>query len=359
MPRAYNFSAGPAMLPESVMQSAQAEFLNWHDLGASVMEISHRSVDFEQLYQQMSANLRTLLNIPNNYQVLFLPGGARTQFAALPMNLLGKNPRAAYVDTGLWSSYAIAEAKNFGEVRVVASAKAEQYRVIPTSSQWQDFQDCAYLHYVDNETVQGVEFPSIPESSIPLVADMSSNILSRPFDVSRFGVVYACSQKNMGPAGMTLVIVRDDLLKQALPNLPSVNSYQMQLAQDSMLNTPATFVWYMANLVFAWVLNEGGVAKMQQRSLQKSKTLYELIDASDFYHNAVDPACRSRMNVIFSLTDESLNIQFLEEAKEHNLLYLKGHKTQGGMRASLYNAMPQAGVDALAGFMQEFARRCG
>jgi phosphoserine aminotransferase len=359
MSRVYNFSAGPATLPLEVLQQAKEELLDWHDLGMSVMEISHRSKAFMEVAEQAESDLRELLAIPNNYKVLFLQGGARSQFAMVPMNLLAGKESADYVDSGIWSGLAIKEAARYCTVNVVASSKDQGYITIPPQNTWAINPKSAYFHYVDNETVNGVEFPEIPEVSLPLVSDMSSNILSRPFDVSRFALVYAGAQKNVGPAGLTIVIVREDLLGKSLYFTPSMFNYELHAKENSLYNTPPTFSWYMAGLTFKWLKERGGLAAMAQINQRKSSKLYQYIDQSDFYHNPVNPLYRSRMNVIFCLKDESINDQFLKEANDNGLANLKGHKLVGAMRASIYNALPEEAIDRLIDFMKDFSVRWG
>jgi phosphoserine aminotransferase len=355
----YNFNSGPSMLPPEVLNQAGADLHNWRGTGVSVMEISHRSAEFAALQAEIEQDCRDLLHIPNNYQILFLSGGARGQFAAAPLNLAGENKRAAYVVTGLWSQIASEEARRYAEVSVVASSEAGGYRQIPPLAQWQDFSRAAYLHYTDNETVHGVEFPEIPDSGeVPLICDMSSSILSRPLDVSRFGIIYAGAQKNIGIAGVTLVIIRDDLAaRPAQAATPSILNYALQVKNKSLYNTPPVFPWYMAGLVFKWLKQQGGVAAISERNQRKAEKLYRYIDHSGFYKNPVEPASRSRMNIIFSLPDAEKEQLFVKESKAAGFIGLKGHSSLGGIRASLYNAMPEAGVDALIHFMQEFPRR--
>jgi phosphoserine aminotransferase len=358
MTRVYNFSPGPATLPETVLQQVKAELLDWQGLGMSVMEISHHSAEFKQLVQTAEQDLRELLNIPSQYKVLFLQGGGRSQFAMVPLNLLGGKNTADYIDTGIWSNMALKEASRFGEVNIVASSAGDNYRTIPPQATWQSNPDAAYFHYVDNETVNGVEFPATPRINYaPLVADMSSNILSRVIDVNDFGLIYAAAQKNMGPAGITLVIVREDLLGDALPSTPSMFNYTLHANANSLYNTPPTFAWYVTALMFQWLKKQGGVASIAATNARKAKKLYDLIDSSDFYQNTVDPQYRSRMNVVFKLANESLNESFLQAAKAVGIAGLKGHSQVGGMRASIYNAMPEAGVDALVEFMRDFEKR--
>ena len=353
----YNFSAGPAVLPKDVLLQAQAELPDWHGSGMSVMEMSHRGPEFTQILQEAEADFRQLLAVPDNYKVLFVQGGGAGQFSLVPMNILGDRRTADYVNTGSWSTGAIKEARRFCEVNVVASSADRNFSYIPEFASWQRHADAAYLHYVANETIGGVEFNWIPDSGdVPLVADMSSNILSRPLDVSRFGLIYAGAQKNIGPAGVTMAIVRDDLLGRALPTTPHVFNYQNLASNSSMVNTPPTYGIYIAGLVFKWLQAQGGVAAMERRNMAKSELLYAAIAASDgFYVSPVDADCRSRMNVPFRLHDESLDAAFLKGAAAAGLLQLKGHKSVGGMRASIYNAMPIEGVQALVDYMQQFA----
>ncbi len=356
MSRVYNFSAGPAMLPLEVLEQVREELLDWHGSGMSVMEMSHRGKHFSAIAQQAEADLREILAIPEDYAVLFLQGGATSQFAMAPLNLLGESRRADYLNTGLWSKKAIAEARRYGEVNVAASSEETGFTTIPPPETWQLSEDAAYLHYTPNETINGVEFPFIPESPAPLVADMSSTILSRPLDVSRFGIIYAGAQKNVGPAGLTVVIVDPSILQEPLPMTPTLYQYRVHIENGSMYNTPPTFSWYVAGLVLQWLKRQGGLAAMGERNRRKAQMLYDAIDASDFYHNPVDPSCRSWMNVPFILADTSLDKRFLEEAEKAGLVGLKGHRLVGGMRASIYNAMPIEGVEALIDFMKEFER---
>jgi phosphoserine aminotransferase len=360
MSRVYNFSAGPAVLPEAVLEQAQAEMLDWRGCGMSVMEMSHRGKEFLAIAEKAEADLRELLDVPDNFKVLFLQGGASSQFAMAPLNLLRGKGRADYVNTGSWSKKAIAEARRYGEVNVVADAGDSSYTGIPPAVEWSLDPDAAYVHYTPNETIGGVEFHWIPDTgNVPLVADMSSTILSRPLDVSRYGVIYAGAQKNIGPAGLTLVIVRDDLIGDADARTPAMFNYQVHADNGSMYNTPPTYGWYLAGLVFEWLKEGGGLAAMAQVNRRKSDKLYAAIDGSDFYANPVDMHCRSWMNVPFTLADPGLDPTFLAGAKEAGMVTLKGHRSVGGMRASIYNAMPEAGVDALIDFMAEFERRHG
>ena len=341
MYRVVNFSPGPAVLPTAVLEKAQEELLNWRDSGMSVMEISHRSKDFIELAAHAESTLRRLLEIPDNYRVLFLQGGATLQFAAVPMNLAGPDDNADYVLTGNWGTKAYNEASRYLRANIAASAKEASFTTIPEPASWSVTDDAAYLHYTPNETIYGVEF-----HDIPAVVDMSSTILSRPLDVSRFGVIYAGAQKNIGPAGLTLVIVREDLLDKARAETPSVVNYRIMADSDSMSNTPPTLAWYLASLVFDWLEEQGGLAVMAERNQRKSAKLYAAIDGSDFYSNPVTPAHRSWMNIPFTLADPSLDAKFLEESAAAGLANLKGHRSVGGMRASIYNAISQAGVDA-------------
>lgn len=356
--RVYNFGAGPAMLPEEVLRQAQQEFLNWQGTGMSIVEISHRSSDFADLLIQTEQDLRQLLIIPENYRVLFLSAPARAQFAMIPMNLLRGKKSADYLETGVWSKMAIDEAQRYTRVNIAASAAAMQYRSIPDRGQWDLNPDAAYVYYTHNETINGLLFATIPQvGEIPLVCDMTSSLLTQPLDISRYGLVFAGAQKNIAPAGLTIVIVRHDLLGEELAITPSVFNYQLQDTYQSLYYTPNTFSIYMASLMFKWLKGQGGVPEMWQRNRQKSQTLYNYIDNSDFYFNLVAGQYRSHCNVPFQLRDEKLVTTFLDEAKSTNLVALKGHRLVGGLRASLYNAMPQAGVESLIGFMQDFARR--
>jgi phosphoserine aminotransferase len=360
MSRVYNFSAGPSALPEAVLRKAGEEIREWRASGMSVMEMSHRGKDFVRIAEQTEADLRELLAIPANYKVLFLQGGATGQFAGIPMNLLRGKTSACYLDTGIWSGKAIDEAKRYCQVELAASAKAQSYTVIPPRSEWKLDPAAAYFHYTANETINGVEFQNIPEvGDLPLVCDMSSNILSRPIDVSKFGLIYAGTQKNMGPAGIVVVIVREDLIGQASPQTPGVLDYRKQADNGSMLNTPPTYTWYLLGLVLEWLKAEGGIAALEQRNIRKAGKLYAAIDQSGFFSNPVDPSCRSRMNVPFRLANAELEKPFAADAKAAGLVTLEGHRSVGGMRASIYNAMPEAGVDALIEFMADFAKRHG
>ena len=358
--RAYNFCAGPAALPTAVLEKAQAEMLDWHGKGLSIMEMSHRSKDYVAVAEKAEADLRKLMNIPENYKVLFLQGGASLQFSAIPLNLLGKNSKADYIQTGIWSEKATKEAQRYGDINVIeAGASIDGKLAITDQSTWNLSDDAAYVHYAENETIGGIQFASIPETDKPLVADLSSSILSAPLDVSKFGLIYAGAQKNIGPAGLTLVIICDDLLDQAKAEIPSLLKYSAQAKNDSMVNTPATYAWYLSGLVFEWLLEQGGVDAIYKANLAKAELLYGYIDSSDFYNNPIAKENRSIMNVPFTLANADLDKQFLKEAEENHLLNLAGHRSVGGMRASIYNAVPLEGVQALVSFMDDFAKRNG
>ncbi|MBA2409445.1 MAG: 3-phosphoserine/phosphohydroxythreonine transaminase [Gammaproteobacteria bacterium] len=360
MSRIFNFGAGPAMLPAEVMQTASEELLDWRGSGMSVMEMSHRGDEFMSIAREAEADLRALLAIPDRYKVLFLQGGASSQFAMVPLNLLRGNPSADYINTGYWSKQAIAEAKRFCKVNVAASDEDDRFTKIPPVASWSLDSTSAYVHYTPNETIGGVEFLWVPDiGGVPLVADLSSTILSRPFDVEKHAVIYAGAQKNIGPAGLTVVIVRDDLIGELAAGTPGMFSYRNHADAQSMYNTPPAFAWYVAGLVFKWLKQQGGLAAMEARNSAKAEKLYAAIDASDFYRNPVQRDCRSRMNVPFTLADASLDDLFLSQAADQGLHALKGHRSVGGMRASIYNAMPEAGVDALIEFMRDFARAQG
>ncbi|MBO9490756.1 3-phosphoserine/phosphohydroxythreonine transaminase [Endozoicomonas sp. G2_1] len=352
----YNFCAGPAMLPVEVMKKAQQEFVDWQSHGCSVMELSHRSKDYIAVAEQAEADLRSLLDIPDNYKVLFCHGGGRGQFSAVPLNLLSVGGKADYVVTGSWSKAAAKEAAEYGDINVVdAIAEQNGSKSVIASSEWSLSAGADYVHYCPNETVDGIEMFDVPNTGdIPLVADMSSTILSHQIDVAKFGVIYAGAQKNIGPSGLTLVIVRDDLLGKARQGTPSIMNYQTLANSDSMYNTPPTYAWYLAGLVFQWLKQLGGVPAIEQVNRDKAALLYQFIDNSDFYLNTISPENRSRMNVPFWLSNEALNSDFLEQAEQQGLLALKGHRSVGGMRASIYNAMPIEGVQALVDFMKKF-----
>lgn len=363
MSRVWNFSAGPAALPEEVLRQAAAEMLDWHGAGMGVMEMSHRGKEFTAIAEAAEADLRELLAVPANYRILFMQGGAIAENAIIPMNLLGDKRVADYVVTGSWSVKSLKEARRYCEVNVAASSEASGYTTVPPMADWKLSADPAYVFTCTNETIGGVEYPFEPDlaaigrAEVPVVADVSSHILSRAVDVSKYGLLFGGAQKNIGPAGLTIVIVREDLLGRALPHCPSAFDYKIVADNGSMYNTPPTYGIYMAGLVFQWLKRQGGVAAIEAQNIAKAKLLYDYLDGSDFYENRVDPACRSRMNVPFFLCDEALNDAFLAESKSAGLVQLKGHKSVGGMRASIYNAIPLAGVQALVDFMRDFAAR--
>jgi len=359
--RLHNFSAGPAALPESVLRQAAAEMLDWHGRGMSIMEMSHRTPDFEGVIAAAEADLRELMGIPANYKVLFLQGGATLQFGMVPINLLRGKTRADYIVTGSWSEKALAEAKRYCNVNVAADTSSTNFTYAPAQNELKLDPNAAFVHVCTNETIMGVEFPYVPDTgSVPLVADMSSHILSREIDVSKYALIYAGAQKNIGPVGLTVVIVREDLLGQPLPGMPTLLDYKVHADNGSMLNTPPTFAIYMAGLIFKWLKDLGGVAAIEQQNIAKAKCLYDYIDASGgYYRNPVRPSDRSRMNVPFTLVDDKLDSVFLKESLAAGLSSLKGHKSVGGMRASIYNPMPLAGVEALVDFMRDFAARHG
>ena len=357
MERLYNFSAGPAVLPREVLEQARDELVNWQGCGMSVMEMSHRGKEYMGIQAQAEADLRELMGIPANYKVLFLQGGASSQFAMVPMNLLRGNASADYLNTGEWSKKAIKEAKKYGAVNVVASSEDKNFSYAPTQDAWKLDPNAAYVHYTPNETIGGVEIFWAPETGqIPLVADMSSTILSRPIDVSKFGLIYAGAQKNIGPAGVTLVIVRDDLIGQVLPGTPTMFDYKTHSENESMYNTPPTYGIYIAGMVFKLLKAKGGLAAMEQTNRLKAGLLYDYLDATDFYNSPVARDNRSLMNIPFTLKDAALDEEFLKGAKARNLVQLKGHRSVGGMRASIYNAMPVEGVQALVDYMKEFEK---
>ena len=356
MSRVYNFSAGPAALPLDVLEQIRADIPDWQGSGMSVMEVSHRGKDFVELAARSEANLRELLAIPDDYAVLFTQGGATLQMSMAPMNLAAPGAVADYVVTGSWGKKAAGEAGKFTAVNVAADASDRNFTYIPPESDWQRNENAAYLHYTPNETIAGVEFHFVPGGDVPLVADMSSTILSRPVDVSKFGVIYAGAQKNIGPAGITVVIVRRDLLERADDKLPHLMTWRSYAESDSMTNTPPTCAWYVADLVFQWLMGQGGLEAMAEVNQRKSAKLYDAIDQSSFFSNPVAQDARSWMNVPFILADSSLDARFLEESHAAGLTNLKGHRSVGGMRASIYNAVPEAAVDALIEFMSEFER---
>ena len=361
MTQIFNFSAGPAVLPKEVLQQAAHDMLDWHGSGMSVMEMSHRGPEFSSIHRQAMIDLRELLNVPANYKILFQQGGGLGQNAIVPLNLAGRRPDPVidFVHTGTWSGKSAKEAARFARVNIAATGEPEHFTRVPARDTWRLSDDASYLHICTNETIDGVEYTDAPDvpADLPIVADMSSHILSRQIDISKYGVIFAGAQKNIGPAGLTLVIVRDDLLDFASPQCPSAFHWKTCAEHDSLYNTPPTYAIYIAGLVFAWLKQRGGVAAMEAINIEKARLLYAALDADDFYANRVDPAYRSRMNIPFYLRDESLNEQFLAGAKERGLLQLKGHKSVGGMRASIYNAMPIEGVQALVDYLNTFAGR--
>ena len=360
MARVINFSAGPATLPESVLRQAAEEMLDWHGSGQSVMEMSHRGKEFMSIAAQAEADLRELMAIPANYKVLFLQGGASLQFAMIPLNLLRGKASADYVNTGEWAKKAIKEAKQYCQVNVVASSEDKNFTYAPAQTGWKLSRDAAYVHYTANETIGGVEFHWVPQTGdVPLVCDMSSNILSKPVDVSKYGLIYAGAQKNIGPAGLTIAILRDDLIGQVLPKTPVMLDYKTHAENESMYNTPPTYGIYIAGLVFQWIKQNGGLAAMEKRNREKAALLYAFLDQSNFFVSPVAKADRSLMNVPFTLNKAELDEEFLKGAKSRGMIQLKGHRSVGGMRASIYNAMPVEGVKALVGYMKEFEAKHG
>jgi phosphoserine aminotransferase len=357
MSRIFNFSAGPAMLPAEVLARAGDEMLDWRGSGMSVMEMSHRGPEFISIYEEAERDLRELLAVPKSYKILFLQGGATLQFAQVPMNLLRGKGKADYVVTGEWSKKAVKEAKNYCDAAIVASSEDRNFTDAP--KKWNVRKDAAYVHYCSNETIGGVEYHTTPTVDLPLVADASSHFLSRPIDVSKFGLLYAGAQKNAGPAGLTFVIVRDDLIGQAAKGTPAVMDYKLQADADSMLNTPATYSMYIAGLVFKWLKQQGGVAGVEKRNITKAKLLYDYLDQSSFFKNPVAKEDRSRMNVPFTLANPGLDGEFLKGAQSRGMVQLKGHRSVGGMRASIYNAMPLEGVQGLVEYMREFEQKHG
>lgn len=358
MSRIFNFSAGPATLPPAVLEAVAAEMLDYKGLGMGIMEMSHRDKPFMQVAAEAEADLRALMNIPANYKVLFLQGGATGHFSFIPMNLLAGKMAADYIVTGDWGKKAAKAAKDFCSVNIAATSEASKFTTIPDRAEWKLNPDAAYVHITPNETIHGVEFLDTPDvGDVPLVGDLSSTILSRPIDVSKYGLIYAGAQKNIGPAGLTIVIVRDDLIGNVLPGLPPIFNYAEQAANDSMLNTPPTFAWYMAGKVFKYLLDNGGLEAMAAVNHRKAAKLYAYIDGEAFYTNPVDPACRSWMNIPFTLANAELDAEFLKGASAAGLNGLKGHRAVGGMRASVYNAMPEAGVDALIDYMKQFVAK--
>ncbi len=359
MTRAFNFCAGPASLPTDVLKQAQEQLLDWNGHGLSIMEMSHRSKEFVSVATEAEQDFRDLLSISDDYAVLFLQGGATAQFAAIPLNLSAQGERVDYVNTGIWSKKAIAEAKRYADVNVIASAEGNNFSQVPAQAELASSSNAAYLHYTPNETIGGLEFDYVPEASAPLVADLSSSILSRPLDVSKFGLIYAGAQKNIGPAGLTMVIVRKDLLGKSREDIPTCMNYKVAADNGSMYNTPPTMAWYLSGLVFKWIKAQGGLGAMEALNRRKSEKLYAAIDGSDFYNNPIALNSRSWMNVPFTLGDDALNPKFLSQGEERGLLNLAGHRSVGGMRASIYNAVPEAAVDALVDFMGEFERDNG
>ena len=361
MAQIYNFSAGPAILPRPVLEQARDELVDWRGSGMSVMEMSHRGKEFMSIAAEAEADLRTLLAIPEGYKVLFLQGGASTQFAMIPLNLMGPQRKADYVNTGEWSKKAIGQAKKLGTVQIAASSEAQRFTTIPDTASWKLDPQAGYVHYTPNETIGGVEFDFIPDTGrVPLVADFSSTILSRPLDVSRFGLIYAGAQKNIGPSGLTIVIIREDLIGKAAESTPLMLDYKTHADNESMYNTPPCYAWYVAGLTFKWLLAHGGLAGMADINRRKAAKLYDYIDSTGgFYRNPVERRYRSWMNVPFTIEDSVLDEPFLKGAKAAGMLQLKGHRSVGGMRASIYNAMPEAGVDALVTYMRDFAKRKG
>ncbi|WP_300559006.1 3-phosphoserine/phosphohydroxythreonine transaminase [Limnohabitans sp. Rim8] len=361
MGRAFNFSAGPAVMPEAVLQQAASEMLDWHGSGMSVMEMSHRGKEFISIYEQAEADLRELLSVPAHFKILFMQGGGLAENAIVPLNL-SQGGAMDFVLTGSWSQKSLKEAGKYGQARVAATAQADGFTTLPAPATWQIGADCRYVHICGNETIHGVEFHELPNlkalgCDAPLVVDFSSHVASRPVDWSRVGLAFGGAQKNLGPAGLTLVIVREDLIGHALPYCPSAFDYKLVNDHQSMYNTPPTFGIYIAGLVFQWLKQHGGIAAMEQRNIAKAQLLYDFLDSSSLFENRVAKDCRSRMNVPFFLRDESRNDAFLAGAKAANLLQLKGHKSVGGMRASIYNAMPLEGVQALVAYMREFEKK--
>ncbi|MDH5710157.1 MAG: 3-phosphoserine/phosphohydroxythreonine transaminase [Gammaproteobacteria bacterium] len=357
MNRAFNFSAGPAILPTAVLERARDEMLDWNGSGMSVMEMSHRGKEYMSIAAKAEADLRELMSIPDNYKVLFLQGGASSQFSMVPINLLGDKTSADYILTGQWSKKAISEAKRYCDVNIVADTSESKFTTVPAAADLKFNPDAAYVHYTPNETIVGVEFPYVPDTGdVPLVADMSSNILSRQIDVSKYGLIYAGAQKNIGPAGLTIVIIREDLIGKSKQNMPTMFDYKIHAENESMYNTPPTYSWYLAGLVFEWLKENGGVAAMEEKNRIKAEKLYAAIDASALYSSPVEKNCRSWMNVPFVLANAELDAKFLEQAAKQKLVALKGHRSVGGMRASIYNAMPAEGIDALISFMSDFEK---
>jgi len=359
MKKVYNFGAGPAMLPAAVLQQAQAEILDWHGTGVSIMEVSHRGPEFKQVIEQSEADLRELMSIPQNYRVLFLHGGATAHFSMIPLNLFGKNKTADYIDTGIWSKKAIEEAKHYGNVNVAAQISKDPLIRIPLQKDWKLTKNADFLHYTPNETIEGIEFNWVPEiDNVPLVADMSSMILSRHIDVSQYGVIYAGAQKNLGQAGISVAIIREDLLKEPMDGTPVLYRYKLEAENTSLYNTPPTYAWYMMGLVLAWMKRQGGIKHFDELNQRKARKIYDVINGhKDFYLNNIAVDNRSRMNVIFDFARQELVPEFLKQAEAEGLAYLRGHRAVGGVRASIYNPMPEEGVDHLVTFMENFARK--
>lgn len=354
----HNFSAGPAIIPADVLEEVKNEFLNFNKIGSSIIEISHRDKIFVDIAEKAAASARRLLNVPDEYKIIFLQGGATLQFSMIPMNFATKLV-PAYADVGSWSSKAIKEATKICEVKVCTSAKKNNYTSIKDISDWSIASDSAYVHYCKNETIQGIRINSDPNFNVPSFVDMSSCIFSESLDISKYDFIYACAQKNFGAAGITLIIIKDDLLEKSNQALPNMLNYKSHFEQSSMLNTPNTFGWYLAGKIFDWYERSGGISEMEKLSIQKSSLLYNIIDSSDFYLNPVNPKQRSRCNVVFTLLDEKLEKKFVDDADSEGLKYLKGHRSVGGMRASIYNAMKLSSVEALASFMEEFEKKYG
>jgi phosphoserine aminotransferase len=362
MKRVYNFNAGPAMLPDEVLKQAQDEMLDWHGTGMSIMELGHRGPEFGEVANQAEQDLRELMSIPENYQVLFIPGGASAQFAMVPINLMTKQRQADYVDTGIWSKKAIAEAKRYGEVNVIDPlVKEDDLISITKNNVWKFNSKSAYVHYTPNETIDGIQFDWLPKvGDKPLVADMSSMILSSPIDVKQYGIIYAGAQKNLGQAGITIIIVRDDLIADPLPGMPSLYSYKLHADNHSFYNTPPTYSWYITGLVLAWLKRQGGVKAIYEKNKRNAAKVYNLMnELNDFYHSNITPDSRSMINIVINLNYDDLLEQFITESTEAGLVNLRGHRIAGGIRASLYNAMPEEGVDELVSFMRDFANRNG
>ncbi len=352
--RIYNFSAGPAMLPTQVMEKAKSEFCNYNGMGNGILELSHRGSSFSEVIQRAESNIRSLMKISDNYAICFIQGGASLQFSMIPMNLMLPDGFAEYADTGSWSQKAMKEAELYGDVKVVASGKKDKYKKIPIIRHWKPKQKSSYLHITSNNTIYGTQFHSFPEIDTPLIADMSSDIMSREIDVNNFGLIYAGAQKNLGPSGVTLVIIRKDLLERIPKNIPSMLNYNTYISKQSMFNTPPTFSIYMLALVSDWLKEKGGIKIIEEINDAKSEAIYELIDNSNFYTSPVEPSNRSRMNIVFRLPNETLEAKFIKDAEIEGMIGLKGHRSVGGIRASIYNSMPLEGVEHLIDFMNEF-----